>query len=389
MKILKQLILALLVIAATVAIWARFIPAARPWVEALPFSDYILPAQSAEAAPKAGAPRGPGGRSGPIAVVTQAVTNGKLNDRLSAIGDGQALRTVMVKPQVAGIITDSNFAAGAEVKAGDVLFRLDDAGEKIALERAKLLLDNAKDDLARLSQLQGSGAVTALRTREAQLALRSAELTYQQAEFDLEQRVITAPISGTLGLSDIGPGDRVTAASDLALITDRSKILIDFRLPERVITQISPNMPVEIIPLVQPDTALAGHISAIDNIVERASRTIRIQATLDNANDTFRSGMAFNVQLSLVGETFPAVPPLAVQWSSDGPFVWIAREGKAVKTPVVLRQRNATSVLVEGELSPGDDVVTEGVQMLRPGSEIKPVGQDPQAPTSDTPEIKS
>jgi hypothetical protein len=81
--------------------------------------------------------------------------------------------------------------------------------------------------------------------------------------------------------------------------------------------------------------------------------------------------MAFEVELMFPGETLPSVDPLAVQWSSEGAFVWAVREGKAARVPVTIRQRNADSVLVAADLAPGERVIVEGVQMLRQGSDVR------------------
>jgi RND family efflux transporter MFP subunit len=166
-------------------------------------------------------------------------------------------------------------------------------------------------------------------------------------------------------------GDRVTGGAEIVTLTDRSEILIDFRVPERVVSRLAPGMPLEARALALPGRALEGEVHAIDTIVDSTSRTLRVQGKLDNADDALRAGMAFEVYLAFPGEALPAVDPLSVQWSSEGPYVWAVRDGKSVRVPVVIRQRNADAVLVEGALEIGEPVVTEGVQSLRPGGEVR------------------
>jgi RND family efflux transporter MFP subunit len=125
-----------------------------------------------------------------------------------------------------------------------------------------------------------------------------------------------------------------------------------------------------------------GRLTAVDNVVDRASRTLRVQAVVDNAEDRLREGMAFEVTMDFPGETYPSVDALAVQWSSTGAFVWKIEDGKAQRVPVVIRQRNPDRVLVDGALSAGDQVVIEGVQTLRPGAEVRPA--DDAAVARDT-----
>ena len=84
-----------------------------------------------------------------------------------------------------------------------------------------------------------------------------------------------------------------------------------------------------------------------------------------------RPGMSFRVVLRFPGDDYPAVDPLAVQWSSTGPYVWKVADGKSERIAVRILQRNSDYVLVSGDLATGDEVVTEGLQSLRPGSDLE------------------
>jgi len=355
------------VIAGTLALWVTYVPSAAGWLERAGVLD-VLGIEVAEAAePPAEEQRRGGGATD---VITAEVTQGTLNDRVTAVGDGRALRSVTVRSEATGRIAAITFDAGSYVEQGSVMVRLDDEAEQIALERATLTLTDNQDEVNRLSSLQNSGAITAVRIREAELALRNAELEIRQAEFDLAQRVIRAPIAGWIGILEVEEGDRVSAQDELAVITDRSQLLIDFRVPERVIGQLETGMPVDLAPLANRSQVLNGEVATLDNVVDRASRTLRVQARIDNEDDSLREGMAFSVVLHFEGEQFPEINPLSVQWSSEGSFVWAVHDGKVREVPIVIRQRNSDSVLVEADLAPGDHVVTEGVQALRPGTEV-------------------
>ncbi len=161
--------------------------------------------------------------------------------------------------------------------------------------------------------------------------MRTAELAVEQAEFDLGQRRITAPIAGWAGLLEVSQGDRIGPQDAIAVLSDRSSIQIDFRVPERFVEQLSVGMIIEVTPLARPDQVLEGEIVALDNVVDRASRTLRVQGQVENADDQLRAGQAFSVALCFPGDTLPSVDPLAIQWSSDGSFVWVARDGAAVR----------------------------------------------------------
>jgi RND family efflux transporter MFP subunit len=132
-------------------------------------------------------------------------------------------------------------------------------------------------------------------------------------------------------------------------------------------------------PLARPELSLEGRISALDNRLDAASRTLLVQAALPNADDRLRPGMAFAVEMRLPGDPFPEIDALAIQWGAEGAFVWVERAGRAARVPVRVVQRNAERALVAGDLVIGERVVSEGVQRLREGAQLRFVGDPPPA----------
>lgn len=369
MRVVRQIFLGLLAIAAAVTIWVYYVPGAAPYLERAGVYDLLglePPASGGESG------RGQFG-GGASKVVVASVETGQVNARVSSIGDGRAARSITVRSEATGMIRQLAISPGSFVEEGTLMAQLDDEAERIALERARLQVAEVEGNLQRLRQLSESGTISAVQLRDAELSFRSAELQAEQAAFDLAQRKIMAPISGWVGLLEIDEGDRIGTQDTIAIITDRSSIQIDFRVPERHIAELSVGMPLEVSSLANRDVALTGEIVALDNVVDRASRTLRVQGRVDNPDDVLRAGQAFEVTLSFPGVSLPSVDPLAIQWSGDGSFVWKVDEGVVAPVSVVIRQRNSDSVLVEGALENGDLVVIEGVQSLRPGGEVEVV----------------
>ena len=129
-------------------------------------------------------------------------------------------------------------------------------------------------------------------------------------------------------------------------------------------------------PVARPGDLLDGNITAVDNRLDQASRTMQVQATIPNKDDRLRAGMSFRVTMKFAGDTYPAVEPLAIQWGSDGAFVWVVRDGKGERVPVRIVQRNTESVLVQGDLSEGEMVVTQGIHLVRQGAALRIAGRD-------------
>lgn len=369
-KFLRQLLLSAAVAAAALYIWINYVPASHQYLQKYGVAEWLgLELSAPEAQEQPAQRRGGGGAS---RVLAEAVAEQVLADRIRAIGDARALRSVTLRVQQSGIVSEINATAGDLLEAGQVAVRLDAEAEQITLERATFVVRDAEDELERLRRLQGN--VTEVRLRDAELALNTAQLELREAEFDLSQREIRAPITGRVGLVDIEVGARVQAQDALMTLTDRSKLIVDFRLPERIVPYLALGETVELRPLALRGTSLEGEISAIDTIVDLASRSIRVQALVENTEDLLRPGMAFEVEMEFPGERLLSIPPLALQWSSEGAFVWFVQEGKTVPVSVQIRQRNAESVLVDSantDLKPGALVVIEGVQSLRPGAEVE------------------
>lgn len=217
---------------------------------------------------------------------------------------------------------------------------------------------------------------------------RTAELAEREAAFDLERRQVLAPISGVVGIVDVEVGERIGSQEPIVTITDRSVILIDFRIPERVVNRVDLGMTVDVSPLGLEDTVLEGEISAVDTVVDRTSRTLRVQARVENTDDRLRAGMAFSVALSFPGETLVSIDPLALQWSSEGAFVWAVRDGKAERVDATIRQRDSDAILVDADLEPGERIVIEGVQTLRPGAEVEMIDDAAAAQAAQLPSTR-
>ena len=109
---------------------------------------------------------------------------------------------------------------------------------------------------------------------------------------------------------------------------------------------------------------------------DEKSRTLWVQARIANPADSLRAGMSFQVAMQFAGESYPAVSPLAVLWGSDGAFVWVVKDDKIKRVPVRIVQRNTELVLVDAPIAKGDMVVTEGVQSVHEGSDVRIAGRE-------------
>lgn len=386
MSFWKQLVASLVVIVVAVGLWLRFFPGAPEMLESWGL-EWAVAAVPERAGPDS--ETGQDGRAGgfgqPALVVASRIETATINDRLSAIGTGRATSSVSVTPFASGRLTERLVESGSRVEAGDAIARLDAEAEEIALDRARVALEDAEARLERIRALRNTNTATAVQVNEAELAVTNARLAVRDAELTLERRTVVAPISGIVGILPVSAGNYVTSQTEIATIDDRSRIVIDFWVPERFAGMIAVGDTVSAASIARPDEHFDGVVSAIDNRIDAQSRTLRIQASITNDDDMLRAGMSFQVTMTFPGDSYPAVDPLAIQWGTDGAFVWLVEGGKARRAPVTIIQRNTDSVLVAGEFGQAGAVVTEGIHAVREGEEVRLVrAPDDEAPVITT-----
>ena len=370
MKLWKQTLISLVLVTIAVCSWLYFNPQGQVLLAQYGL-DRFVPNSTGEMAngqkPQGG--QRPGGNRGAlvtVALVQEDITRGRIN----ALGSGQAARTVSIRPSVAGQIGAINVSSGLKVEAGDVLIELEAAEEKLALERAQLGLKTTEDKLERLSKLFERGSISTVEVEAARDEVSLARLAERDAQLALERRTVTAPIGGTLGILTVSVGDYVTSQNDVATIDDRSQIVVDFFVPERNASLMAVGLPVTILPTALPGEEFTGTILATDNRIDEASRTLRVRASIPNPESRLRAGMSFEIVMDFPGESYPAIDPLALQWDSNGSYVWRVRDNRAERVPAIIIQRNSDSVLIKSELSVGDMIITEGVQSVRGGAAV-------------------
>ena len=329
---------------------------------------------TAQAASSSASKAAAGGKLLPV-IVAKA-TEVKDAAEVEVVGSGLALRSVTLYPASEGEVAEVPFKAGQAVRAGQVLLRLEDRKQRLAVDMASAQLDVAQRLLARYENIGESGAVAGSVIDQARSDRRQAEIALAQAREALADRIVNAPFSGVVGLPEVQLGDRVTAQTVVTTLDDRSRIRVAFSVPEAYLGRLKIGERVSVGNVAYPERRFEGRISRVDSRVDPVMRQVRIEATVENADDLLRPGMSFQVQLHLPGGRFIAVPELALQWDRAGAHVWAVREGRAVRVPVRLVRRLQAQALVDGALRAGEAVVVEGVQRLRDGRAVDVIGSD-------------
>jgi multidrug efflux system membrane fusion protein len=362
------------------------------------------PARQASAAPGAnsgenrqgrqGGRRNQAARQGPLPVLAATVRSGDLTISLDALGTVTPLATVTVRPQLSGYLTQVNFTEGQMVKQGDFLAQIDPRPYQIALEQAQgqlardqALLQNAQIDLSRYQKLNAQDSIArqqldtqASLVQQYRGTILADQAQVDTAKLDLVYCHITAPVTGRVGLRQVDAGNYVQTgdAAGLVVINQIQPITVIFTIPE------------DDIPLVQKElqagntlsvtaydrsgtTKIAtGSLSTLDNQIDTATGTVKLRAQFENDDSALFPNQFVNVVLLVRTEHAAAiVPSAAIQHGTKGDYVFLVRPDKSVAiTNVQTGVTSGDDVEVVSGLKAGDQVVTDGVDQLKDGTNV-------------------
>ena len=313
-----------------------------------------------------------GGQSGGAPVVTAPVLLTDLNERLTSVGTARALKSVVIYAENSGRVIAVNIKADSLVAEAQTLLQLDDRDERLAVELATVQLADAERLVRRYMTVNTQDMnIPESQLDDARAAVDSTRIALAQSQVALDRRQIRAPFQGNVGITEVDVGDRIDTSTMVTTIDDRSVLLVSFSVPEVYVERVTQGTPVSVRLWDAADIAVQGEVTAVDSRIDINSRSFIARAAIDNTEDQFRPGMAFEISVDASRGQYLSVPDVAVQWGADGAYVWIVDEGHAVRREIRLVKRFAGSILVEGELTEGERVVIEGVQAVRAGAALQ------------------
>jgi multidrug efflux system membrane fusion protein len=361
---------------------------------------------------------------------------------LDEIGRTIPVESVTIVPQVAGKILSTNVTDGMSVKKGDLLFEIDPApfeatlsAAQATLQQYKAELELAKVEFKRMSNLVATSAVSPLEYDQKKSALAVsegkiawAESQIQKAKVDLNYTKIYSPIDGRAGARLVDAGNVVKANEGSLLVIQRlNPIYAEFTITENDLGTVRkfiaakgldlgdrpevglkalvdvPGNSAKVIealgnpaPTTQPGKSHVGQregsLTFMDNMVQNATGTVKLRATLPNADGYFWPGQFVNVRLVLTTKKDAVlIPAAAQQIGQQGPYVYVVTEGEvenpvdksktkatiAQLRPIVPGQKQGDMMVVEQGVKAGEKIVVTGQLMIMPGGPVMVVNPPP------------
>lgn len=333
----------------------------------------------------------------PEAVTTVVARREQWPATLKAIGSVIAVRGVLVTADLPGIVEKINFDSGNAVKQGDVLVQLDTRQERAQLADAEAQRELTRLNYARWQQLMKEGVVSRMDYDRANADQRQAEAKVAEIRATIERKTIRAPFSGILGIRQVNLGQYLAAGSPIVPLQSLNPIYVNFSVPQDAVPHLRTGQKVRATTSGDEGTAFAGVLTAIDSVIDQATRNVQAQATLPNPGGKLRPGMFVETQLTLGGsEAVIALPASAISYApyGDSVFVLSNLKGPNGKEYPGVRQQFVKVGLTRGDevavlsgVKPGDEVVSSGVFKLRNGAAVQ-VNNKVRPSDNPTPQVE-
>jgi membrane fusion protein (multidrug efflux system) len=334
----------------------------------------------------------------PEAVTTVIARQEEWPATLRAIGSLAAVHGVTVAADLPGIVQQIAFDSGRAVGAGEVLVRLDTRQEQAQLVAAEAQLELTRLNLERLQGLSAEGIVAQADYDRAAAEHKQAEARVGEIRATIQRKTIRTPFAGILGIRQVNLGQYLSGGDPVVPLQSLDPIYVNFSVPQQQVGKLRVDGEVKVSLEGMPGAAFGGRITAVDSIVDEATRNVQAQATLDNPEGKLRPGMFAEVQVGLGSQSsVVSLPASAVSYAPYGDSVFVVGDlkGPAGQTYrgvtqqfVKLAGSRGDQVAVAEGLQPGAEVVSSGVFKLRNGAavqvnnEIQP-GNDPAPKPED------
>ncbi len=347
-----------------------------------------------------GAPAGAGAQRAPQVSVTE-IQPTELDMTTTLQGRTTPYLVADVRPQVAGILQKRLFKEGSEVKEGEALYQIDPAvyeaavaSAKAELQRAQAVLYQTRLTANRYAQLVKTNAISKQNNddaqaayKQAQAAVAAAEAGLKNAQINLDYTTVRSPITGRIGRSLVTPGALLSAhqAQNMAVVQTLDPIYVDVTQSSKEILSLKKDIaagklktkggaiPVTLIMEDGTKYPQTGELTLSEVSVDPGTGTITLRAEFPNPDNILLPGMFVRTELPQgTMEKALLVPQRAVMREANGtPYVYVVEDGKIAIRRLVTHRTQGQNWIVEEGLNPGEKVVIEGLQRIRPGVPVQ------------------
>ena len=317
----------------------------------------------------------------PEAVTTIVTRQEKWPATLNVIGTVAAVQGVTVSADLPGTVDRIAFESGKFVNAGDVLVELDTRQERDQLAAAEAQRDLARINFGRTQELVKAGVIAKMEYDNMTAQKNATEAQVGEIRATIARKTIRAPFSGVLGIRQINLGQYLSAGEAIVPLQSITPIYVNFGVPQQDAPQVRVGRILRVATNDATHAEFMSRVTAIDSIVNEATRNVQVQATLANPAGKLHPGMFVQVEV-VTGADHPVItlPASAINYAPYGDSVYVVTDLKdpSGKTYRGVRQQfvkiegsRGDQVAVVSGVNPGDEVVSSGVFKLRNGAAVQ------------------
>lgn len=316
----------------------------------------------------------------PEAVTTIVAQQETWPATLTAIGTAAAVQGVTVSADLPGTVEYIGFESGQSVRQGAVLVRLDTRQERAQLAAVEAQRELAGLNYDRMKGLLDERVISRAEYDRAMADQKQAAAQAGEIRAAIERKTIRAAFSGILGIRQVNLGQYLAAGDPVVLLQSLNPIYVNFGVPQQAASQLRIGLDVGVTANEAAGVEFRGRITAIDAVVDEATRNVQVQATLPNPGGTLRPGMFVQTELALgTSRSVVTLPATAVSYAPFGDSVFVVSdlEGPNGESYRGVRQQfvklggsRGDQIAVVSGVKAGDEVVTSGVFKLRNGAAI-------------------
>jgi len=317
----------------------------------------------------------------PEAVTTIVAKREKWPATLNVIGTTAAVQGVTVSADLPGTVARIAFDSGRAVKAGEILVELDTRQERAQLAALEAQRDLARINFGRIQQLVNEGVIARTEYDNAVAQQKATEAQVGEIRATIARKTIRAPFSGILGIRQVNLGQYLPAGQAIVPLQSLNPIYVNFGVPQQTALEARVGRTLHVSSNDVGGLKFAGRVTALDSVVNEATRNVQVQATLANPGGKLHPGMFVQVEIRTGADlSVIALPITAINYAPYGDSVYVVSDMKdpSGKTYRGVRQQlvklegsRGDQVAVVSGVNPGDEVVSSGVFKLRNGAAVQ------------------
>jgi len=316
----------------------------------------------------------------PEAVTTIVAAAEPWPDTLPVIGTTAAVQGVTVAADLPGLVARIGFDSGRAVRAGDVLVELDTRQEQAQLAAAEAQRELARLNFERMQALVVDGAISKADFDQAAAEQKSTEARVGEIKASIARKTIRAPFSGILGIRQVNLGQYLSGGDPVVPLQALHPIYVNFGVPQQETARVHVGGSVRIVADELSGASFTGRVTAVDSVVNQATRNVQVQATVPNPDGKLKPGMFVQTSIATgASRSLVSLPASAIGYAPFGDSVYVLGD---LKGPDGRTYRGVTQkfvkvgptrgdrVAVLSGVNAGDEVVTSGVFKLRNGAAV-------------------